>query len=197
MPRDLKKVVLLGIVPLLFGTLIYGVWRLCQWPWLMVTGIITILVGVVAFFVGATILVRYLRREIRSGRSSCSSRWIRGVLAGGLLLINFPAATFYTLSVIDVQTRYTIHVRNESDRPIESLIVTGGGVSVELGPVDSGQHLQKHIHFTHDGALNFAAHQQELRFTGQVEGYVTRNCGGDKTIVVKPNAVYEIVRNTD
>jgi hypothetical protein len=117
---------------------------------------------------------------------------LQGAIVGGLLLANFPAAAFFTLSAIDVSTRYTVRVFNDSDRPIESLVVSGPGVRVELGPIAPGQRTRRHIHFHGDGTLDFSARQQELRLSGQLEGYVTSSMGGDKSIRVRESGVYEI-----
>jgi hypothetical protein len=192
MPRLLKSAVVLGAVPLLVGSLIYGTWRFTRWHWLEAAGLFTIPIGFVAFVVGTFALVRHLLREFRVERTTRSQLWLQGVLVGGLLLVNFPAAAFFTLSAIDVSTRYTVRVHNDSDRPIESLVVTGPGVRLELGPIAPGQRTRRHIHFCGDGRLDFSARQQELQFGGQLDGYVTGGLGGDKSIRVRQRGVYEI-----
>ena len=194
-PRLLKLAVVFGAVPLLVGSLIYGTWRFTHWHWLEAAGLFTIPIGFVAFVVGTVALVRHLLRESRLERTTRSPLWLQGVLVGGLLLVNFPAAAFFTLSAIDVSTRYTVRVHNDSDRPIESLVVTGPGVRLELGPIAPGQHTRRHIHFSGDGTLGFSARQQELQFGGQLEGYVTGGMGGDKSIRVRQRGVYEIQPN--
>ena len=195
MPRDLKSAAVLGAVPLLVGTLIYGTWRLSRWHWLETAGLFTIPIGFAAFVAGTVALLRYLWRESRVQRTTGGSLWLQGLLVGGLLLANFPAAAFFTLSAIDVSTRYTVRVHNASDRPIESLVVTGPGVRVELGPIAPGQRTRRHIHFRGDGPLDFSARQQELQFGGQLEGYVTHGWGGDKSIRIRQRGVYEIQSN--
>jgi len=195
MPRLLKLAVVLGAVPLLVGTLIYGTWRFTRWHWLETAGLFTIPIGVVAFIIGTVALLRHLWRESRVQRTTRSPLWLQAALVGGLLLANFPAAAFFTLSAIDVSTRYTVRVFNDSDRPIDSLVVTGPGVRVELGPIAPGQHTRRHIYFRGDGTLDFSARQQELQFSGQLEGYVTSDWGGDKSIRVRQRGVYEIQPN--
>ena len=197
MPRLLNLAIVLGAVPLLAGTLIYGVWRITQWPWLMGAGLVTIYAGLVAFIVGSFALSRHLWREYRTRTARSRSLWLQGVLVGGLLLANFPAAAFFALSAADIYTRYTVRVHNESDLPIESLIVTGPGVHVELGPIAPGEHALEHIHFSGDGTLDFSARQQELQFGGRLEEYVTGNWEGDTTIHIRRRGVFEIHPDSD
>lgn len=180
---------------MLVGTLIYATWRVTRWHWLETAGLFTIPIGFAAFIVGAVALWRHLWRESRVQCTTSRPLWLQGVLVGGLLLANFPAAAFFTLSAIDVSTRYTVRVLNDSDRPIESLVVTGPGIRVELGPIAPGQRTRQHIHFRGDGALDFSARQQELQFSGQLEGYVTSGLGGYKSIRIKQKGVYEIQPN--
>ncbi len=192
MPRLLKSAIVFGAVPLLVGTLIYGTWRLTRWHWLGTAGLLTLPLGLAAFLAGTIALTWHLWREWRVGRTTRSPLWLHAVLVGGLLLINFPAAVFYMLSAINITTRYTVRVHNDSDRPIESLVVTGPGVRVELGPIAPGQQAQRHVHFRGDGTLDFSARQQEILFSGQLEGYVTGGLGGNRTIRVKQRGVYEL-----
>ncbi len=192
MPRLLQSAIVFGAVPLLVGTLIYGTWRLTRWHWLETAGLLTLPLGLAAFLAGTIALTWHLWREWRVGRTTRSPLWLQAVLVGGLLLINFPAAVFYMLSAINITTRYTVRVHNDSDRPIESLVVTGPGVRVELGPIAPGQQAQRHVHFRGDGTLDFSARQQEILFSGQLEGYVTGGLGGNRTIRVKQRGVYEL-----
>ncbi len=192
MPRLLKSAIVFGAVPLLVGTLIYGTWLLTRWHWLGTAGLLTLPLGLAAFLAGTIALTWHLWREWRVGRTTRSPLWLQAALVGGLLLINFPAAVFYMLSAINITTRYTVRVHNDSDRPIESLVVTGPGVRVELGPIAPGQQAQRHVHFRGDGTLDFSARQQEILFSGQLEGYVTGGLGGNRTIRVKQRGVYEL-----
>jgi hypothetical protein len=74
-------------------------------------------------------------------------------------------------------------------------VVTGPGVRVELGPLAPGERTRRHIRFHGDGSLDFSARQQELQFGGQLEGYVTGNWGGDKSIRVPKRGIFELQPN--
>lgn len=195
MPRLLKFAALLGASPLLVGSLIYGVWRVTRWHWLETAGLLTILLGSGAFVAGVIALVWHVLREGKDGRTARSRLWPEGVLVGGLLLANFPAAFFFILSAIDVSTRYTLRVHNDSDRPIESLVVTGPGVRLEFGPIAPGRDLRWLLHFAGEGPLDFSARQSGFQFGGQLEGYVTTGSGGKKSIRVRRGGAVEIQPN--
>ena len=162
MSRLLKSAVVLGAVPLLVGTIIYSAWRATRWKWLEDAGLGTIFVGIAAVILGAAALSCHLWREARVQRPTGRRLWLQGVMVGGLLIANFPAAAFFAVSAFDLSTRWTVRVFNDSDHPIESLVVTGPGVRVELGPIAPGQRSQRDISFRGDGTLDFSARQQEV-----------------------------------
>jgi hypothetical protein len=192
MPRALKIAILCGAVPLLLGTLIYTAWRFTRWPWLETAGLFVIFAGLISVTFAAVLLVRHLYRDFRVSRSFRTTNWFQVMVVGAILLLNFPAATIFTVSAINLVTRYTIHVSNQSGTSIESFVVTGPGVLVELGPIASGQRVQHHLQFAGDGSLDFTARQGQSEFSDQLEGYVTGGWGGDTTIRVLPERRYEI-----
>ena len=192
LPRLYKSAIVLGASPLLVGTLIYVMWRYTQWEWLEAAGGLTILFGFVAFCMGASALCRHLWFESRAQQISSRTLLLQAVVVGSLLLANFPLAGYFALSAVAVSMQYTVRVFNKSDQTIDSFIVTGPGVQVELGPIASGQHTRRDLLIQTDGTLEFTARQQELEFKGQLEGYVTGGMGGFKDIRVKEGGVYEI-----
>lgn len=195
LPRLLTIATASGAIPLLSGTLIYVTWRLTRLDWLMFAGYFTIIIGIIAFFAGIAALLRHLWHEWRVERTTRTPLWLQAVLVGGLLLMNVPVAAFFTVSAIDVATRYTVTVYNESEQSIESLVVTGPGVHIELGPIAPGQKARRYFHFEGDGKLIFNARQQEAQFSGELESYVTGGGGGTKSIRIKQKGVYEIQAN--
>ncbi len=191
MSRLLKCSIALGASPLIIGTLIYSTWRLSRWQWLEMMGLMTILIGLVAFLGGAVCLILHLKHYSKATQNSP----INSLLVGALLIANFPAAIFYISSAIDISTRYTVRVYNDSDHPIESFMILGPGIETEIGPISSGQKAIQHNHPTTDGSLRFSARQHGLNFDGELEGYVTGGLGGDKTVRIKENGSFEITNN--
>ena len=94
--------------------------------------------------------------------------------------------------LISVSGQTTVRVYNESSLPIESLMVTGPGVRTELGPIASERRVHRHLHFRGDGTLDFTARQQEVQFSGQLEGYVTGSLGGERIITVRQRGIFEL-----
>ncbi len=191
MSRLLKCSIALGTSPLIIGTFIYSTWRLTRWQWLEMMGLMTILIGLIAFLSGAVCLTLHLKRESRTGRTSP----LNALLVGGLLIANFPAAIFYTSSAIDISTRYTIRVYNDSDHQIESFMILGPGIETEIGPIPSGKKVVRHYYPTTDGYLRFTVRQHGLSFEGELEGYVTGGSEGDKTVRIREKGSFEIKDN--
>ena len=154
--------------------------------WLAIAGFYTVLSGLIFFAVGIMCLVAYARR-----RRDFSARTI---LVGLLLVSNFPAAAIYALSAIGLMTQYVVQVINDSGSVVDSFVVDGPGVRVELGPIPAGKRKQCRAFFDGDGTLTFTAHQHQIRFGGEIEGYVTRNVGGMATIRIKPGGNFEVLR---
>jgi hypothetical protein len=192
MSRALKSAIVLGLIPLLGGLLIYGVWRVTRWSWLETAGLITIAVGLLCVLIGAITLAWHLWQEARTEHTAFKKLWLQGFLVGGLLFSNFPAAWFCLHSALDVMTRYTVRVQNTSDVAIDRVVLTGPGVRVEMGPISPGSMTRRHLHFQGDGPLKFSAQQQGLHFEGMLEDYVTRLWAGDKTIKVSSGGVFEV-----
>ncbi len=195
MPRPLKTAVLCGAIPLVFGTSIYFAWRLTRAGWLETAGLYTIVVGLAAFVTGAIQLAAYLVEQSRTKATARRALWIQGLAVGGLLLINFPAAWIYMLSVSEIYDRYTVQVTNEGKSPVESFVVTGPGVRVEFGPIASGKTVKRHLHFGGDGTLDFTVRHGQQQSKGTLEGYVTGGLGGSKTVRVKQNGECEILNS--
>jgi hypothetical protein len=178
-----------GALPLSVGAIIYLLWRLTWWDWLMGAGIGTIGSGLVLVFLGSLCLVK----DFIDGSSRTLLRPPRrvDVLAAVVLIANFPAAAFCLYSAEEVRTRYTVEVFNETNGPISSFVLTGPGVSTDLGPIAAGQHVRWHLHFHGSGPLNFAAKQQ-TEFKGQLDGYVSSDWPGHKLIQVRGPATCSI-----
>jgi vacuolar-type H+-ATPase subunit I/STV1 len=188
MSRLLKCSIALGASPLIIGTLIYFTWRLTRWHWLEMMGLMTILIGIIVFLAGAVCLILHLKSESRTGRTSP----LNALVVGGLLFANFPLAAVYIASAIDISTRFTVRVYNESDHPIESFIILGPGIQTEIGPIPSGKKAIQHNYPTTDGSLRFTARHQQLNYDGELEGYVCNGWDGDKTVRVSGKGTYEI-----
>lgn len=192
MSRLLRSAIALGATPLILGSLIYWTWRMTRWSFLEMMGLATLLLGFIAFLIGATCLMLYIRKETRNGNTPQRSLIVRALLVGGLLVLNFPAAAFYTGSAIKIYTQYTVEISNDSQQPIERLTITGPGITVNLDPIPPGKTLRQYLQFKGDGPLEFSGTQRETKFSGTLDPYVTGSLGGHKILRVKSNGLYEI-----
>jgi len=192
MTNLLRLATLLGAVPLVLGTSIYVAWRATGWPWLIVAGIWTLLLGFATVIVGEVVLVLHVRRVSRQPRLGKPYGRLRSILVAALLLANFPAAVFYALSAMEISTRYTVRVRNDGGVAFESFVVTGPGTSIEMGPIAPGEQVETHLHFRGDGTLRFSARQRERDFGGEIDGYVTTNVAGAKTVRIGRDGEFRV-----
>lgn len=126
-----------------------------------------------------------VRRHARGSEPAARRVRFQRRVALALLCVNFPVSAFYAYSAIVVFTRYTLVVVNDSDQPVESFVVTGPDVDIELGPIPAGGRTQRHLRFGGDGKLAFEMTQQQSRFGGELEGYVTPNFRSRKTVKIK------------
>jgi hypothetical protein len=193
MSQLLRSAIALGATPLIFGSLIYWTWRLTRWSFLEMMGLMTLLIGFIAFLIAATCLILYLRNETRSGVTPQRTLIVRALLVGGLLVLNFPTAAFYTGSAIKIYTQYTVEISNDSQQPIERLTITGPGITVNLDPIPPGKTLKQYLQFKGDGPLEFSGSQNEIEFSGTLDPYVTGNLGGHKILRVKSKGLCEII----
>lgn len=194
--NPLKLATACALIPLILGTGIYIAWRITRWDWLALAGYFLILVGLAFFALGTVLLVLYWRKNSRHEPKMGSRPLLKISLVSGLLLVNFPAAGFYAWSALDLKTRYTVQVTNKSKEPIDSFVLTGPGVKVELGPIASADHTIQHFHVAGEGPLNFKAVQGGLEIMGQIDGYVATNLGGNATVRILPGGQYNVNGDT-
>jgi hypothetical protein len=191
LPRLLKLAFLCGTLPLVTGTLIFLTWLITRWDWLMLAGLITIFLGLVWFVIGSIGLSLLLRRQ---GQIAPPERRRQNWLAFStacLLLINLPAAYYYTAWASAISTRYTLIVVNESGQHLESVMVSAPGVKREFGPIQPGGQVKRHLNFFGDGRMDFKA-RASTETSGIIDGYAMGSMGGKKVLRLKPDGAYSI-----
>jgi len=158
----------------------------------MIAGLINIVAGLVMFLAGVIFLSMRSTR-VMFGDAAVRRKFLAiRKLAWVLLIANFPAAMLITRSVIIVMTRYTVTVANESSSLIESFIVSGPGIEVELAPVPTNGTVTKHLRFSGDGSLDFEIRVGQMKTNGLIDGYVTPNLGGANTVRFKADKSIEV-----
>ncbi len=119
------------------------------------------------------------------------------VVAGTLLIANFPVAATYTILAMDIESRYYVAVENRREQPIESFLVTGGGVQVDFGLIPPNARVCRSFHIVHDGQLSFQTYIDGVETTGIVDGYVTGSLGGNKQIRIDSDNTIGVSDNDD
>ncbi|MGE3316325.1 MAG: hypothetical protein AB7O26_14510, partial [Planctomycetaceae bacterium] len=174
------------------GTLTYAIWRVAEWDWLVLAGMLTILVGLFLSLIGCVSLLLYLRQT--KPVDPAASRKVRqnALIVAGLLCANYPAAAFCFCSAIEVSTRYYLQIENHSGTVIESCVVRGPGVEIDTGPIAQDRVIKRILHFQHDGKLEFGAKRNNSKFGGTVDDYVSNGLGGRAIIRLMPNDQFQV-----
>jgi hypothetical protein len=192
MPRLIKIAIGCGAIPLMAGTAIYFTWRLTQLDLMMLLGMLNIFVGLALFVVGIGCLIYQKHRELCAGRSVAKRR---NAVVAALLLANFPAAAVYGVSAIDVMSRFTVRIVNNSGDTISSVEIQGNGFKDEVGPMRAGDHARFHIRNFGEGGVEFIARQQNRVTQGELSGYATG--GEDITLRFLPDGKFDVSDNRE
>lgn len=178
----LRTSIILGAAPLVVGSLLFALWVPLRWDGLAIAGLLTIFGGVVSVAVGLVCLLFHVKTPAPAGRSGRAS-----LTAAALLLINFPVAAALVFAANDLETRYWVTVENDSTEPIDSFVLHGGGVRVDVGAIPAGANKRVSFHVRREGELLFEANTGRGKLEGVVDGYATRDLGAEKLIVIGPH----------
>ncbi len=92
MNRAYRNALLCGACPLVVGVTIFLLWLVTGWDWLMLAGLCTIFVGVLAFLTGAFSLAIYFYFGWQTPGFPRRKLWLSTLGCAGLLLSNFVVA---------------------------------------------------------------------------------------------------------
>ena len=176
-----------GALPLVVGCGVFSLWLLTGYHGLEQLGALTILVGVILFFVGAICLVADVS-QAQAGVSRPGRNWKRA-RAAALLLANFPVAVAIVGAAANIQSRVTVVVQNAGTTTIDSFVVAAPGVSREVGPIPPGASRRTRFTASTDGSVDFTMVRGNTKSTGTAIGYVTKGAGGSGTVVVNGSSV--------
>jgi hypothetical protein len=188
----LKIPLVFGAVPLTVGLSIFLFWLVTDWKWLQFIGLVTLCLGFGSVLAGFVYLGIWVLKMVRSGS------WSRDRLMGQMLVVavvlaaNFPVACGILWTVYNLETRYTVVIRNHAPAALELAAITGGGVSLEIGRIRPGASITKEFRIVHDGTLVFSGEQSGRKLQVVVDSYVTNGSGGHKQIDVSPGGITEV-----
>ena len=189
MRTSLKCALFFGIAPLVTGIAIFLGWALSRADWLMAAGVVTIYVGRCSVAVGAACLAIYLWKSWRSRTVRRRRLAWQATAVVVLFLANFIVAGAAVSWAMVIDSRYTVFVANQSDAPLESVRIEGGGVDISLGTVEPGKIVKRSFWIRHEGKLVLTGIHGTERIEATVDGYVSNSLGGDKAVVLGENGV--------
>lgn len=193
MPRLIKIAIACGAIPLIAGTAIYFTWRVTRWESLELFGLLNIFVGLALFVVGVGCLLRQTLQGESSKEQQPHSARLQSSVVACLLLVNFPAALVYGISAIDVMSRTTIRIVNESGREFDAISFQGAGVDKRVGPMSPRDYERIYVRASCEGGIEFVASQGGREIKGELIGYVAG--GEDITLRFLPDGKFEVGNN--
>ena len=170
---SLRVAVACGALPLLTGVSIFLCWLVTGWEWLMGAGIITIYAGCLLFLCGIVALGSYLFFD-HLPTQSLGRRLLICALVGLLLLSNFPVAGGIIKTVIRLESRSYVAIRNASSRTWEEVRIVGGGCDEAFGSIKPGHSTERPMRFSRDGELILTARQGDRRISDASPMYLMR-----------------------
>lgn len=199
--RAYRLALICGALPLVVGIGIFLLWLVTDWNGLRIAGIVMIYGGLVIFALGAGALARFWwltfrpnelppdwpRRRVRRSTTLCAL----------LLLSNFPMAGGIIVAAIALDTRFAVVIHNNSQQPLESVRVSGGGCDISFGSIPPGGVARRSFWIHTDGELVFQATSGTTSHKEIIAGYVTNGMGGSATVTVNANGTISSTKLTD
>ncbi len=171
MSKKYRLILDCALFPLLTGTTIFLSYVISHQEWLMSAGIITIIVGLLLFVIGAVNIVI----NIFSSKEAAHLKKIAALSC--LLLMNFPVAlgmTLYANNVWEIENveDSKIFIFNNSDELVH--ISLSGPTSINNETIDVAPHSkeQKSFRYTHDGSLYCNIKSKSFDHSEICSGYV-------------------------
>jgi hypothetical protein len=192
MNTALRVALFCGLVPLVAGTAAFLVWVTTRSDALASLGLWFLAGGALLFLIGVVAIGRYFWLVSRAPDSQGRSAWGSGVAAGLLLLANLPAAGAIFVAAVELETRYTLTIRNRSSSPIQNVRISGGGVLYDRGIIPPGLVVGASFHFANDGVLTLEGTLGGKKLVQTLEPYVTRGQGGNAQVTVAENGAVTV-----
>ena len=163
-----------GLVPLVVGVSIFLAWLVTDADELILAGLITLVVGIVLFWVGMAALFSSERSLFKLTRRPQAV----------VLLLNYVVAAGIVAAVGYLGSRYTIVVDNRSAEPLVEVRLSGCH-EADLGSVPPGGTAKESFRVKREGALEFQATVGNTTLAETADGYVV--AGSESRVTVHPD----------
>jgi len=175
-----------GLLPLISGIAVFLLWIGSRWELLKLVGFFVILAGMLCILVGAIALIVSLRQSLTLGYPIKKNlpKWI---LITTIYLSNFLAAGGIIAFVLNIETRYTIRIINQSKQKLSSITISGGGCLINVPDLPADTTTTQYLYVKQDGSLTIKAKTDDSELEQVIEGYVTNGMGGSAKVTVDEN----------
>jgi hypothetical protein len=174
------------------GISVFLLWLPFRWEVLEAAGAYVILIGVILVPFGFAFLNQSTSITADSEYRSRPRGRLKVVLAVCLLFINFPLAFGIIIAVDNIKTRYYVTVVNESNHSMEKAVISGGGVSVELGTIFPGEKITRYFLIKGEGTLVCEYAYDGVRRKSVIDGYVCSGMGGDVLVHLRRDGDFAV-----
>lgn len=182
-------------VPLIVGLSVFFIWVQTDYTPLMGVGITTIIAGLLLFFVGVYSAIRGHNVARDSIVESPSITWNLTLPICVLLLSNFFVASVIVILAFGIYTSCRVEIKNDSDAHIVDCRVQVNGTGPIFGNIPPGTSVRKRFDVPGEGELVLKASWNGQDVEQVVQGYVTRNLGGNKTAVFNQDGTVTVIDN--
>jgi hypothetical protein len=165
-----------GLLPIITGTLVFIAWWITRDPALGAVGVATIVWGLALFFVGCVSLVIYIRKA----QIARFENWrFKALVAGLILIANFPLAAGYIAVAIYLDSVHTVSVENLSANTIDRVtFIDPRNSRYEFGSVAVDEHREEQFHFGGEGTVTYEVSSDGVVQSNVLIGYISAGMGG-------------------
>ncbi len=181
-----------GLIPLVLGLSIFGVWVFTRAAFFQTLGLITFALGVISFFIGAYALLRYRHLAKRNPYNTPQQVLRASWQCWLVLLINFPIAVAILNGASAIESCYTVVASNKSNLAFEDIQISGGGYNETLGNIGSGEKTHYRLFFNNEGMVEISGKHRGERIKATLDGYVSPKTGGRAYVIFEANGTINV-----
>lgn len=177
-----------GLIPLVFGCLIFITWLISRADWLALAGVYTIMAGLMLFVFGLLFLVIYWIKERKFGNAYPIKR---SLISLGILLLNFPVLLLILYFHDYISNTVTVRVVNNFPFAITDMTLFERDHLCVYPPIAPGQEVIEHFHFKFEGSIHYRLSLAGSKKEGIAFGYVSSGTSNSTVMVITEDGEVE------